>query len=114
MNRRKSPKVIARNRPLLDRISALKAEHPFWGYRRVWAYLRYVEAQAVNKKRTLRLVREHALLVKPNLRLRAKRSSQRPKPKPTAPNRWWGIDMTKAMLEGFGWLYIVLVLEGYT
>ena len=44
MNRRKSPKVIARNRPLLDRISALKAKHPFWGYRREWASLRYVEA----------------------------------------------------------------------
>ena len=27
---------------LLPRIQALKAEHPFWGYRRVWAYLQGV------------------------------------------------------------------------
>jgi len=25
---------------LLERIRRIKAEHPFWGYRRVWAWLR--------------------------------------------------------------------------
>ncbi len=59
-------------------------------------------------------MREHDLLVTPNLRLRAKRTVQTRKPRPTAPNAWWGIDMTKVMLEGFGWLYIVLVLDWYT
>lgn len=114
MNRRKSPKVTERNAALLDRIAALKAEHPFWGYRRVWAHLRYVEGEQVNKKRILRLLREHDLLVQPNLRLKAKRTWSRPKPRPTAPNQWWGIDMTKVMLEGFGWVYVVLVLDWYT
>jgi hypothetical protein len=31
------------NMPILARIQTLKGEHPFWGYRRVWAYLRYRE-----------------------------------------------------------------------
>ena len=106
--------VAARNRALLERIRAIKAEHPFWGYRRVWATLRYVEHKRVNKKRILRLLREHNLLVKPNLRLRAKCTWHTRKPKPTAPNRWWGIDMTKVMLGDFGWLYIALVLDWYT
>jgi putative transposase len=39
----------------LPRIEALKAEHPFWGYRRIWAYLRRVEHLPVNKQRILRL-----------------------------------------------------------
>jgi putative transposase len=33
---------------------------------------------------------------------------------PTRPNAWWGIDMTKVLIEGFGWVYIVLVLDWYT
>ena len=27
------------------------------------------------------------------------------------PNEWWGIDMTKVMIEGFGWVYLVVVLD---
>jgi putative transposase len=106
--------VAQRDEGLLPRIQALKAEHPFWGYRRIWAYLRFVEQQPVNKKRVLRLMREHHLLVRPNRQLKAKRTPTRNKPKPTKPNEWWGIDMTKVMVEGFGWVYIVLVLDWYT
>ena len=35
--------VTLRNEHLLKRIKDIKAEHPFWGYRRVWAYLRYID-----------------------------------------------------------------------
>lgn len=98
----------------LPRIQALKAEPPFWGYRRVWAHLRFVEQLPVNKKRIWRLMREHRLLVPPNLRLRAKRTPMASKPQPSKPNDGWGIDMTKVLVEGFGWVYSVLVLDWYT
>ena len=42
MSRPTSPLVAQRNDVLLQRIQALKVEHPFWGYRRIWAYLRFV------------------------------------------------------------------------
>jgi putative transposase len=86
----------------------LKAEHPFW------AYLCFVEQQPINKKRVRRLMREHHLLVRPNRRLQAKRTPTRNKPKPTKPNEWWGIGATKVMVEGFGWVYVVLVLDWHT
>jgi hypothetical protein len=35
MRRGPYAKVAARNVQLLERIRAIKAEHPFWGYRRV-------------------------------------------------------------------------------
>lgn len=114
MSRQPSPLVAQRNAALGHRIRALKAEHPFWGYRRIWAYLHFVEQLPVNKKRILRLMREHGLLVSPNLQLRAKRTPTRSKPKPTGPNEWWGIDMTKVLVQGFGWVYIVVVLDWYT
>jgi putative transposase len=70
-----------------------------------------VEQRPVNKKRIWRLMREHHLLVPPNLRLKAKRTPTRSKPKPTKPNEWWGIDMTKVLVEGVGWVSIVIVLD---
>jgi putative transposase len=114
MNRAPSASVALRNQPVIERIHALKADHPFWGYRRIWAHLRFVDKLQVNKKRVLRLLRSEALLVKPNLRLKAKRTSTKAKPRPTAPNQWWGIDMTKVLVESFGWIYIVIVLDWYS
>jgi putative transposase len=73
-----------------------------------------VEQLAVHKKRSLRLIREHHLLVMPNRHLRAKRTPTSRKPQPTKPHEWWGIDMTNVMVEGVGWRYIVVVLDWYT
>jgi transposase InsO family protein len=106
-------RVAERNRDLLAAIRAVKADHPFWGYRRIWAYLRFVLGLAVNKKRVYRLMREHGLVVAPNTRLRAARTPSRPKPRPTRPNQWWGIDMTKVMTAS-GWVYVVVVLDWRT
>jgi len=57
--RKPSDSVALRNEYVLERIKDIKAEHPFWGYRRVWAYLRYIDGLIVNKKRVYRLLREH-------------------------------------------------------
>jgi hypothetical protein len=47
MSRRRSATVDQRNAPVLARTQALKAEHPFWGYRRIWAQLHFGEGLAV-------------------------------------------------------------------
>ncbi|WP_243438497.1 IS3 family transposase [Fundidesulfovibrio soli] len=115
MKRRGSyAKVAARNADLLDRIRSLKADHPFWGYRRIWAHLRFVDELAVGKNRVHRLMKEHGLTVRSNQLLKAKRKPTGSKPRPTRPNQWWGIDMTKVMIEGFGWVYVVIVLDWNT
>ena len=114
MTRRRSVQVVHRNAPVVERIQALKADHPFWGYRRIWAHLRFVDGLAVNKKRVLRLMRAYDCLVKANRVLKAKRTPPRPKPRPTMPNQWWGIDMTKVLIPQVGWLYLVIVLDWYT
>jgi putative transposase len=114
MRRRLSLGVSHRNAPLVTRIHTMKADHPFWGYRRIWAHLRFVDKLLVNKKRVLRLMRQQNLLVQPNLRLKACRTPTRTKPRPAAPNQWWGIDMTKVLVESFGWLYVVIILDWYT
>lgn len=114
MKRQESPKTVIRNELILQQIESIKADHPFWGYRRVWAYLRYVAKLEVNKKRILRLMRKHHLLVKPNMALKACRTPQRSKPRADKPNQWWGIDMTKVKVEHYGWVYMVITLDWYT
>ena len=114
MRRRASARVALRNESLLVRIREIKAEHPFWGYRRVWAHLRFIDGLEVNKKRVLRLMREHALTVKGNARLKAKRTASRSKPRPSRPHEWWGIDMTKVMTRDSGWVYLVVVVDWHS
>ena len=114
MTRRPSEAIAKRNAVVVQRIQTLKAVHPFWGYRRIWAHLRFVDGLLVNKKRVLRLMRQHGLLVKANPRLKATRTPSRSKPRPTAPQQWWGIDMTKVLVEPIGWIYVVVVLDWYT
>jgi putative transposase len=114
MKRQASQKVAQRNEMVLTRIRQLKADHPFWGYRRLWAHLRYIDKMPINRKRVLRVLRQADLLVKPNCKLKALRVPMKSKPRPTRPNQWWGIDMTKVLVETFGWVYIVVVLDWYT
>jgi putative transposase len=83
LRRQRSLQVVQHDDELRPRIRALKAEHPCWGYRRIWAYWRDVEQRPVNKKRILRLMRAHQLLVTPNVRLHAKRTPTGSTPRPT-------------------------------
>lgn len=105
--------VAVRNAAMLERILALKADHPFWGYRRIWAHLRFVDGLEINQKRVYRLMQHQALLVKANVHLKACRTPPKSKPKPDLPNQWWGIDMTKVMTDS-GWAYVVIVLDWHS
>lgn len=56
-------------------------------------------------------MKHHGLQEKKNRKLKALRRAHTKKPKPIHPHQWWGIDMTKVMSEGFGWLYGVIGIE---
>jgi putative transposase len=102
------------NGPILAMIQNLKTQHPFWGYRRIWAYLRYREGLDINKKRIYRLMKENNLLVGKNTKLKACRTPLKAKPQANRPNHIWGVDMTKVMAGCWGWLYLHVVLDWYT
>ena len=110
-NRQRSATVMAADQVLLKPITALKAKHPAWGYRRIWAYLRYRQNIKVGKNRIYRLLKENKLLATQTRQLRASRCFNRSKPTTTQPNRIWGIDMTKIMISSWGWVYLVVVLD---
>lgn len=112
--RKRSQSRIAKDAPILDRIRDIKADHPLWGYRRVWAYMRYRDGILLGKNRVHRLMLENNLLVSSKSLLKAKRYTTRPKPRAKVPNQYWGMDMTKIKLNGWGWIYIHVVLDWYT
>jgi putative transposase len=101
------------NEEILHKIQALKAEHPFWGYRRTWAYLKYQMNIDVNAKRIYRLMKNNGLLVQKNQKLKAVRTAQKSKPRAEKLNQYWGIDMTKILTEE-GWMYLVVVLDWFS
>jgi transposase InsO family protein len=110
MKRAKSQSVIERNKALLEEIKLIKTDHPLWGYRRVWSYLKYRQGLPTHPAADER----QNLLVTPDVRNKAKRGPIRPKPHAEYPNHFWGIDMTKIKMSGWGWLYLTVVLDWYT
>ncbi len=113
VKRSRNKKRIEIDRFFLEKIRSIKSHHPFWGYRRIWAYLTYRENYLINKKRVYRIMQENHLLVSKNTRLKAIRKRLPRKPRASRPKQFWGIDMTKVKTEQ-GWAYIVLVLDWYT
>jgi len=110
----KSEKVTElKDRGILETIKAIKLDHPFWGYRRVRAWLVHREKIQVNEKKVRRIMKEHKLMANQTVH-KAKRTPQRNKPKADRPGQYWGIDMTKFMIPVIGWTYLVIVLYWYT
>ncbi len=101
------------NETLVEKIKELRLAHPFWGYRRMTAWLRYREGYGVNRKRIQKLMRENGLMVEQK-RHKAPRRSQGAKPRATRPNQYWGIDMTKFLLGPLGWCYLIIVLDWFS
>jgi transposase InsO family protein len=98
---------------ILASIKVIKLRHPFWGYRRVRAWLKYREGLPVGYKRVYRLMKENELLV-PQKRYRATRQPTGHKPRAHRPGQFWGIDMTKFIIPNIGWAYLVIVLDWFS
>jgi len=107
--------VIAAPPPRLDevlaeRIQRLIEAHPTFGYRRLWAMLRFVEGIRVNRKAVYRLlmlkgwfVHQRSLTPRPRvhgLRSRAQRSDER-----------WAMDVTHIPCGADGWGHLTAVID---
>jgi len=84
---------------LIARIKELVARFPDYGYRRIWALLRFGDDPiVVNRKRVQRLMRVHGLQVKVK-RYQASRRPHVGRVEVNDSDLLWGIDMTKISLE---------------
>jgi hypothetical protein len=85
-----------------ERITALKAEHPFRDHRRIWTHLPYVDS-SVSIKSALRHHEDERAAGEAEPQAAGQAQSGRHQAAADRPNESWGIDTIKFMIEGFGW-----------
>lgn len=111
-NGKKKRSLRPQDEELKRRIDELVMAHPYWGYRRIWAWLRKREGLRINKKRVYRLMQESGRLLKK--KRRKPKRVYRSKPAPERPGQIWGIDMSKFFTLRQGWANMVVVLDWWS
>ena len=97
---------------LLARLRELIQQHPTYGYRRLWARLRFGDQLVINRKKVHRIVREQGWQVTqrqatPRPRVAKRRSVAR------YSNERWALDATHIDCGRDGWGHLVAVIDCY-
>ena len=95
---------------LEEKLHVLIQEHPTYGYRRLWALLRYRLDIKVNRKRIYRLLKRkrwlvHQRAITPRPRVQASVS------RTEASDRRWAMDLTHVSCGADGWAHLVGVID---
>jgi putative transposase len=91
-------------------LQLLIREHPTYGYRRLWALLRFRLGIRANRKRIYRILKDkrwlvHQRPVTPRPRVKASVS------RTTKSDRRWAMDMTHVVCGRDGWAHLVGVID---
>lgn len=95
---------------VVARIKELIEEHPTYGYRRIWARLRFGDQRVINRKKVRRLMRQNGWMVGQR-RLTAKPWVKRKKSIATRRNERWALDATHIDCGADGWGHLVAVID---
>ena len=98
------------NLALAGRVEELIRKHPTFGYRRVWAILRFREGFSVNRKAVFRILRLKGWMVHqrsftPRPRVQGLRS------RATRSNERWAMDLTHIPCGKDGWAHFVGIID---
>lgn len=104
--------VRAPQEELRERIKALAADRPRWGYRMIHALLRR-EGWPVNRKRVQRLYREEGLAVRRRGRKRRSQAPRLVRIPPTRPNERWSMDFMADTLSSGRRLRCLTILDEF-
>lgn len=107
------PMNKSRDKSIISKLEQICGNYPNWGSRRVQNWMCKRDNMTINRKTVQKIMREKNLLVKTKKKI-ASRQSQKKKPQPDKPNQWWGIDMTKFLVDSCGWIYFVSVIDWYS
>lgn len=97
---------------LVARIKELIDLHPTYGYRRIWALLRFHDQRIINHKKVRRLMRQQGWMVcqrsaapKPRVRRNKSVAAQA--------NERWALDATHIDCGADGWGHLIAVIDCY-
>ena len=102
--------AAATDSELVARIKELIEQHPTYGYRRIWARLRFGDGRQINRKKVYRLMKTQGWLIcqrpsAPKPRVRRKKSSA------TRANERWAVDATHIDCGADGWGHLIAVID---
>ena len=110
--RRPKPREAPQRRPPRDDVEQAIVEtakqNPTDGYRMVWALVRRKLGRAVNRKRVLRVLREHGLIQ------RRRRLERRKRPgffRVERPDQLWHLDLSAVWVAEHGWCYLMAAID---
>jgi putative transposase len=97
---------------LVARIKELIEQHPTYGYRRIWARLRFGDKRLINRKKVRRLMKAHGWMMcqrpaAPKPRVRRKKSVA------TRRNERWALDASHIDCGADGWGHLIAVIDCY-
>ncbi len=103
---------VAEDAELVARIKELIEAHPTYGYRRIWARLRFGDKRVINRKKVRRLLRQQGWMVRqrpaaPKPRVQRKKSVAHRR------NERWALDATHSDCGADGWGHLIAVIDCY-
>jgi putative transposase len=98
--------------PIVLRIQQLIQLHPTYGYRRIWALLRFGDGLLINRKRVYRLMRQKRWLVRQR-QVTPKPRVQRSRSRTQRRNERWAMDVTHIACGRDGWAHLTAVIDCY-
>lgn len=102
--------VAAVDEELAQRIRLLIHAHPSWGYRLLWAWLRFREGVKVNRKTVYRILKLKGWFVHQRSRTPRPRAQGR-RSRSEASNRRWAMDVTHIHCGRDGWAHLAAVID---
>ncbi len=107
---RKARRKRVLDEPLAARIQELIQQHPTFGYRRIWALLRFQEGLLVNRKKVQRIMQLRRWQctqrkTTPRPRVQHRRSQTE------TSNERWALDVTHIACGADGWGHLVAVID---
>ena len=88
--------------------------NPWYGYRRIAVMCRRA-GQRVNTRQAYRVMKTFGLLHKPICRIAALHQTRKLyELLPNGPNELWQMDVTYVHIPGFGWRYVITVIDYYS
>ena len=95
---------------LADRVHALILEHPTFGYRRIWAMLRFRQGLPVNIKTVYRLFKRKGWFVHQRV-LTARPRAQGKRSRASRSNERWAMDVTHIDCGRDGWGHLAAIID---
>jgi putative transposase len=92
------------------RVAALIQAHPTFGYRRLWALLRFREGWRITRKTVYRVLQHHGWFVHQRVRTPRPRVQGR-RSVAEAPNTRWAVDVTHIPCGVDGWAHLTAVVD---